>query len=101
MLLLLLPVSAEILRYQQHCVNKYGLAPHIRLSTRVASAAFDSASGTWAVTTARGDTVTARVLLLARGEWMGRSQRQFAHDIHLLCCTVRDNLSTRAGAGTR
>uniref|UniRef100_A0A383W441 Flavin-containing monooxygenase n=1 Tax=Tetradesmus obliquus TaxID=3088 RepID=A0A383W441_TETOB len=57
----------EILRYQQHCVTKYGLAPHIRLSTRVTAAAFDAGSGTWAVTTAAGDTVTARVLVLARG----------------------------------
>ncbi|KAF6256910.1 monooxygenase protein [Scenedesmus sp. NREL 46B-D3] len=57
----------EILSYQRHCVDKYGLAPHIRLSTRVTAAAFDPGSGTWRLTTSSGGAAAARVLVLAQG----------------------------------
>jgi hypothetical protein len=66
-MLLLLLLRVEIFKYQRHCVDKYGLAPHIRLSTRVTAAAFDAGSGSWSITTSAGDTLTARVLVLAQG----------------------------------
>jgi cation diffusion facilitator CzcD-associated flavoprotein CzcO len=69
LLLLLLLLDVEIFKYQRHCVDKYGLAPHIRLSTCVTAAAFDAGSGSWSITTSAGDTVTARVLVLAQGTW--------------------------------
>jgi cation diffusion facilitator CzcD-associated flavoprotein CzcO len=66
-------LCAEIFKYQRHCVDKYGLAPHIRLSTRVTAAAFDADSGSWSITTSAGDTVTARVLVLAQGDHLQHS----------------------------
>src|SRR5207249_10852546 len=37
----------EILAYIEHCVEKYGLRPHIRFGTEVASARFDDAAARW------------------------------------------------------
>jgi len=46
----------EILTYAEQCVERYGLAPHLRLGTTVNEASFDDASGTWrvSVTSAQG-----------------------------------------------
>jgi cation diffusion facilitator CzcD-associated flavoprotein CzcO len=58
----------EILRYLEHCSEKYGLAPHLRLGTEVASARFDEAAGLWRLATARGELITARVLVSGTGQ---------------------------------
>jgi len=57
----------EIQEYLRHCVETYGLGPHIRFGQRVAGAEFDTASGTWAVRLASGEVLTARALVLANG----------------------------------
>ena len=53
----------EILAYLDHCADKYGLRPHIRLGTAATGASFDEREGLWRVTTSTGDTITARVLI--------------------------------------
>jgi cation diffusion facilitator CzcD-associated flavoprotein CzcO len=57
----------EIQQYLKSCVEKYGLKPYIRLSTRMAEAAWDEAAALWRVTTADGATIRARVLVSAVG----------------------------------
>ena len=59
--------QAEILAYLEHCVDKYGLRPHLRFGQHVSSARFDEASGTWRIATASGETYVARALLLGNG----------------------------------
>jgi cation diffusion facilitator CzcD-associated flavoprotein CzcO len=57
----------EILGYLEHCARKYGVLSHIRFSTAATGARFDDASGLWSVSTSRGDTLTARALVMASG----------------------------------
>ena len=58
----------EILRYLEHCTEKYGLVPHLRLGTEIASARFDETAGLWRLATATGELVTARVLVSGTGQ---------------------------------
>lgn len=57
----------EILRYLEHCADKYGVRPHIRFGTRVARARYDERAGLWEVVTADGRTLRARVLVSGCG----------------------------------
>src|SRR5262245_34783936 len=59
--------SEEIQSYLLGLVERFGLRPHLRVDTAVIAARFDEATGTWALTTARGDTVTARVVVSCAG----------------------------------
>ena len=59
--------QGEILRYLEHCAEKYGLLPHIRFKTGVARARFDERAGVWNVETTRGDTIRARVVVSGCG----------------------------------
>ena len=59
---------SEILAYMRHCVDKYGLGPHLRLGREVASAHFDETSGTWTVRTTGGETFTADVFVSCVGQ---------------------------------
>ncbi|MEQ8232216.1 MAG: NAD(P)/FAD-dependent oxidoreductase [Gammaproteobacteria bacterium] len=59
--------QAEILAYMNHCVDKYGLRPHLRLNTGVARAAWHEEAGHWEVTTQTGDTLTADAVVSAIG----------------------------------
>jgi cation diffusion facilitator CzcD-associated flavoprotein CzcO len=58
----------EILRYLEHCAEKYGLAPHLRLNTEIASARFDAAAGLWRLVTTSGEAIAARVLVSGTGQ---------------------------------
>jgi cation diffusion facilitator CzcD-associated flavoprotein CzcO len=58
----------EILGYLEHCATRYGLHPHIRFSSEVERARFDSATGVWRVRTTRGDELEAEVLISATGQ---------------------------------
>lgn len=60
--------QADILRYQQHVIEKHGLMQHIRLNCEVQRASFDEASGLWNIETSQGDKVAARVLVTATGQ---------------------------------
>ena len=58
----------EILGYLEHCARKYGLLPHIRFGTEVASARFDEGAALWRVRTTAGDELEADVLVSAVGQ---------------------------------
>ena len=57
----------EIQQYLKACVEKYGLAPYIRLNTRMQEAVWDESAALWRVTTGEGATIRARVLISAVG----------------------------------
>ncbi|GAA3796980.1 NAD(P)/FAD-dependent oxidoreductase [Sphaerisporangium flaviroseum] len=49
------PRQQEILAYLEHCADKYGLRPHLRLNTEVTAVTFDESLNRWRVTTTEGD----------------------------------------------
>jgi cation diffusion facilitator CzcD-associated flavoprotein CzcO len=57
----------EILAYLEHCVDKYDLARHIRFGQEVTGAEYDEARAAWDVTTAGGDLVTGKALVIGQG----------------------------------
>ena len=59
--------GAEVKAYADHCVDKYGLRPRLRLSTRVEKAVFDEDEHVWRVHLGGGEVVTARHLVSALG----------------------------------
>jgi cation diffusion facilitator CzcD-associated flavoprotein CzcO len=60
-------LQEEILRYQEHCFEKYGLYPHAIFNTRVASAAFDERKACWKVETSDGKAYMADFLVSGTG----------------------------------
>lgn len=57
----------EILAYLKHCVDKYGLEPHIRFGSDMQDAVFDEKNDMWIVRTADGTSLSARILVSAMG----------------------------------
>jgi cation diffusion facilitator CzcD-associated flavoprotein CzcO len=57
----------EILHYMEHCVDKYKLAPHIRLSTNVDRAVYDEQQARWQITATNGDSYSARIMVTCSG----------------------------------
>ncbi len=57
----------EIREYLQHCVDKFGLTPHLQLGCGIASARWDDATAEWHVTTEHGEEHTFDVLVSAVG----------------------------------
>ncbi|MBW4553314.1 MAG: NAD(P)/FAD-dependent oxidoreductase [Aphanocapsa sp. GSE-SYN-MK-11-07L] len=64
----LFSAQADILRYQQHLVEKYRLKSQIRLNCEVKQANFDQTTALWTVQTSQGDLIRARVLVSATGQ---------------------------------
>jgi cation diffusion facilitator CzcD-associated flavoprotein CzcO len=58
----------EILGYLERCVEKYGLAEHLRLGEAAAVADFDERRGRWTLRTAEGETLEAEALVAACGQ---------------------------------
>jgi cation diffusion facilitator CzcD-associated flavoprotein CzcO/acetyl esterase/lipase len=58
----------EILDYLERCVEKYGMAPNLRLGTEVIQAQIDGRSGRWRIETNGGETLEADVLVSACGQ---------------------------------
>lgn len=58
----------EILKYLQDCVSRFGLEPHLRLSTEVTSASFDPGEGRWTLITAAGERSDFDLLVTACGQ---------------------------------
>ena len=58
----------EILAYMEHCARKYGLLPHFRFDTEIASAVFDESAGVWRLHTSAGETIEAEVLVSGVGQ---------------------------------
>jgi cation diffusion facilitator CzcD-associated flavoprotein CzcO len=59
--------QAEIERYLNHVVDRFELRRAMQFDTRVSSAVYDEASGTWAVTFADGTEQRTRYLVSATG----------------------------------
>jgi cation diffusion facilitator CzcD-associated flavoprotein CzcO len=57
----------EIWDYLRHCVDKYGLAAHLRYGAQVTGARFDETSATWEVEVNGGELITARALVAGVG----------------------------------
>ncbi|AGB25691.1 putative flavoprotein involved in K+ transport [Mycobacterium sp. JS623] len=59
--------GSEVKAYAEHCVDKYGLRPHIRFNTKVLGADFDDESDCWRVRIEPERVITARFLVNACG----------------------------------
>jgi cation diffusion facilitator CzcD-associated flavoprotein CzcO len=59
--------APEIQAYMQHCAARHGLAPHLRLNTRITTASFDEDSGRWRIGTDAGTTYSARFFVCSTG----------------------------------
>lgn len=57
----------ELRTYFEQVVERYDLAPHLRLGTEVTGATWDDDAGTWTVHVAGGDDVVGRALISAVG----------------------------------
>jgi cation diffusion facilitator CzcD-associated flavoprotein CzcO len=61
------PGQQEIHDYLKRCVERYGLAPYLRLNTRFQEAIWDESGGAWDVTAGDGMQIRARVLVSGMG----------------------------------
>jgi cation diffusion facilitator CzcD-associated flavoprotein CzcO len=59
--------QAEIERYANHIVERFGLEPHIRLRVRVTGATWDDHSARWTVVTEAGEQYSAQYVIFATG----------------------------------
>lgn len=59
--------QGEIFDYLRRCADKYGVRPHIRFRSEITAAVFDEAAGLWRLSTAAGETVSARVVVAGTG----------------------------------
>ena len=59
--------QTEIWKYQRHCVDKYRLKRHIRLSSGVERAVWDGTRCEWRVETSAGIVYRARIVVAAMG----------------------------------
>jgi cyclohexanone monooxygenase len=57
----------EILKYANHVADRFDLRRDIELDTRVTAAVFDEATSRWAISTDRGDRVSAQFCIMATG----------------------------------
>jgi len=57
----------EIRAYLERCAQKYDLYPHLRFNAEVTAARYDDALGTWTVTLAGGEELTADIMIVATG----------------------------------
>ncbi|MBJ7330916.1 MAG: NAD(P)/FAD-dependent oxidoreductase [Solirubrobacteraceae bacterium] len=60
--------QAEIREYLGKVSSDFGIDPHVRFNTEVSAATFHEDAGTWEVTTAGGETLTADVVICATGQ---------------------------------
>ncbi|SDC01550.1 Predicted flavoprotein CzcO associated with the cation diffusion facilitator CzcD [Raineyella antarctica] len=57
----------EILRYLNHCADRYDVRRSVRFGTRVVEVTWDEQNDHWRVTTDKGDVVTARYFVSGAG----------------------------------
>ncbi len=57
----------HILAYMNHVADRFGLRPHIRLNTRVATIAWREEENAWELESEAGETVRARFCVMATG----------------------------------
>ncbi|MEV0297047.1 NAD(P)/FAD-dependent oxidoreductase [Nocardia sp. NPDC050710] len=61
------PDQSAILAYLQQVVDTFELRPHLRLSTTIVEASYLDSSGTWRLSTAAGEQITAETVVFAVG----------------------------------
>jgi len=61
------PGQQEIHDYLKRCVERYGLAPYLRLNTRFQEAIWDESEGAWNVTVGDGMQIRPRVVVSGMG----------------------------------
>jgi cation diffusion facilitator CzcD-associated flavoprotein CzcO len=61
------PGQQEIHAYLKRCIERYGLAPYLRLNTRFREATWDESEGIWIATAGDGMRIRARVLVSGMG----------------------------------
>src|SRR3984893_3947196 len=61
------PEQDEILRYLEHCAERFDLKPDIQFGKRVVETTFDEKTNLWTVRTDKGDAVRARFVIAAVG----------------------------------
>ena len=61
------PEQDEILRYLEHCAERFDLKPDIQFGKRVVEVIFDDNTELWTVRTDKGDVVRARFVITAVG----------------------------------
>ncbi len=59
--------AREIKAYADHCVEKYGVRPHLRFGNRVTRTVWDPERTAWVTHLAGGETLTSRYLVSASG----------------------------------
>ncbi|GAA2866642.1 NAD(P)/FAD-dependent oxidoreductase [Streptosporangium fragile] len=59
--------QAEIWEYMRACVDKYGLAPHLRFGTEVVGLEYDDAARDWKVSLAGGESFTTNAVVSGIG----------------------------------
>jgi len=57
----------ELLKYIEHVIERFALAPDIQYNSRVESAVFDEAAGLWDVSLSTGERAVARFCIMATG----------------------------------
>ncbi len=57
----------ELKAYADHCVNKYGVRPHMRYGVEVTKTVYDEARNVWVTHTATGQSFTSRYIVSATG----------------------------------
>jgi cation diffusion facilitator CzcD-associated flavoprotein CzcO len=57
----------ELKAYAEHCVQKYGVRPHMRYGAEVVKSVYDEAHNVWVTHTASGQTFTSRYVVSATG----------------------------------
>lgn len=58
----------EILQYQRHCADKYGVREHFRFNTEVSGASFQASENTWQVHLGDGEVLHCKALVTAMGQ---------------------------------
>jgi cation diffusion facilitator CzcD-associated flavoprotein CzcO len=61
------PEQAEILRYLEHCAERFDLKRDIEFGKRVVSTCYDETTSLWTVRTDQGEVITARYVIAAVG----------------------------------
>ena len=61
------PEQDEILRYLEHCAERFDLKPDIQFGKRVVEVVFDEGTELWSVRTDKGDVARARFVITAVG----------------------------------
>lgn len=62
------PLQNEILRYLEHCADKYDIRRHIHFGREIVDAVYDDAQATWRLTTKNGEVHVVDVLIAGTGQ---------------------------------